>query len=222
MFGPIMRFAVKELLVELAPLRREEVPLFIESGGMQNLEVTKYLGRSSAPVLEDEYEWFDKVRGDNASYCWGVYVIDGTRRSLIGNTSINSINGERMQYGTTGCLIFRPHYWGKGIASHCHRARTWYACTQLGLVQLRSGVFDGNQGSRRALERVGYVPIFHERNQHFVDGTFIGLTSFSLINPLKTQWQLWWHGDPAPEEYRVARRRTQRALEWAKANISFG
>ena len=127
-----------------------------------------------------------------------------------------------MSHGCTGFLIFRPEYWGKGIASHCHRARTWFGCTQMGLVQLRSGVFDGNEGSKKALERVGYVPIFHERNQHFVDGVFVGLTSFSLINPLNVQWNLWWHGETVPPEFKAARRRTRAALKWANTHLELG
>jgi len=217
-----MRFSVGQLEIELAPIAREDMPRFIENGGMQNFTVTKFLGRSGGPVLEDEYDWFERSRSDKSTYCWGVYVLEGAERKLIGNTSINQINTDMMRYATTGFLIFDPSYWGKKIASHCHKARTWYGFTQLGLVQLRSGVFDGNNGSKKALQGVGYVPIFHERNQYFVDGQFIGLTSYSMVNPLDTQWNFWWHGDPVPEEFLQARKRTQQALEWASTNVTFG
>ena len=61
MFGPIMRFTVEKsgLDIELAPLKREEMPLFVADGGMQSYEVLKFLGRTTAAVLEDEYDWFD-------------------------------------------------------------------------------------------------------------------------------------------------------------------
>lgn len=222
MFGPIMRFEVGELQIELAPLRRDDMPSFIENGGMQSHHVTKYLGRISAPVLEDEYEWFDHMRSDKASYCWGIYVIAGEERILVGNTSIHIGDGTPMSHATTGCLIFCPEYWGKGIASHCHRARTWFGFCRLGLVELRSAVLDGNDGSRRALEGVGYVPIFHERNQRLIDGKFVGMTSFSMVSPLKYQWKLWWHGDNVPAEFRAARNRSRAALMWAEEHVSFG
>lgn len=222
MFGPIMRFEVGQLTIELAPLAREDMSRFIENGGMQSFEVTQYLGRSAAPVLEDEYEWFDRMRGDDSTYCWGIYLVESNRRKLIGNTSLNGINRSVMPYATSGCLIFDQNYWKKGIASVCHRARTWYACTQMGLSQIRSAAYDLNIGSGKALMGVGYVPVFTERNFGFVNGEYLNMTSYSLINPIEPLWQLWWHGDPIPSEYLEARQRTQAALDWAQKNISFG
>lgn len=217
-----MRFKVEELQIELAPLAREDMSVFVENGGMQNHGVTRLLGHTGgAPVLEDEYEWFDKTRGDKTSVCWGIYVLEGDRRTLIGNTSLNGINREMMPYAVSGCLIFRPEYWGKGIAKHCHRARTWYGFTQLNLAQIRSAAYDSNAGSRKALESVGYVPVFQERNTGFVDGQYIGMTSYSLINPLKCHWNFWWHGDPIPVEYRTARKRAKTAIRWAEDHVSF-
>lgn len=222
MFGPIMRFVVGTLTIELAPLTRDDMPRFITNGGMQNFEVTRYLGRSAVPVLEDEYEWFDHIRGDATTFCWGIYVVEGTTRTLIGNTSLNSITREVMAHGTSGFLIFDQDYWNKKIASHCHRARTWYGCAQMGLVQIRSAAYERNVGSCKALLSVGYVPICTERNFGFVDGSYLSMTSFGLINPIESLWQQWWHGDPIPEEYQQARVRSLQALEWAQQHISFG
>lgn len=216
-----MSFEVDELRIELAPLKAKDMLQFVKNGGLQSLTVTKYLGMSMAPVLEDEYEWFAKARSDETTVSWGIYLVDGKQRKLIGNTGLSSINRDVMSYAVSGFLIFRPEYWGKGIASACHKARTYYACTQLGVHQIRSAVFDGNTGSRIALERVGYVPIFHERNRGFVDGEYIGATSFSLINPLEISWNHWWHGDEPSPEFIAARERTLEALEWGKKHISF-
>lgn len=221
MFGPIMRFGVGDLIIEMAPLRREDMPLFITDGGMQSHEVTRYLGRQLAPTEQCEYDWFDQVRGKEDTYLWGIYVVDGEERTLIGNTSLNGITREVMSYASTGCLIFNRQYWGKGIASHCHRVRTWYGCTQLNLVQLRSAAYDLNQGSQKALMSVGYVPLFTERNFGFVEGQFLSATSFGLINPLETHWNLWWHGDLVPEEFAAARTKSQQALRWVEDNVSF-
>ena len=221
MFGPIMRFAVGELTIELAPLKRDDMPLFVADGSMQSHEVTRYLGRQVAPSEQCEYEWFDKVRAEANTYLWGIYVLEGDERTLIGNTSINGITRDVMSHATTGCMIFRPDYWGKGIAGHCHKARTWYGCTQLNLVQLRSAAYDKNVGSQKALMSVGYVPLYTERNFGFVDGAFLSATSFGLVNPLQYHWNMWWHGDMVPPKFRTARTKSVEALEWAEANVSF-
>lgn len=92
----------------------------------------------------------------------------------------------------------------------------------MGLSQIRSAAYDLNIGSGKALMGVGYVPVFTERNFGFVNGEYLNMTSYSLINPIEPLWQLWWHGDPIPNEYLEARQRTQAALDWAQKNISFG
>lgn len=222
MFGPIMLFKAGELEIELAPMRRDDMTSFVEDGGMQNYRVTRYLGRQIAPTEQCEFEWFDKQRGDKSSVCWGIYVVEGGERKLIGNTSLNHINREVMSYAVSGFMIFRPEYWGRGIATACHKARTWYACTQLNVVQIRSAAFSLNVGSRRALERVGYVPIFSERNVGFVDGQYVDSVSFSLINPIDIHWNTWWHGDTIPAEFLSARSRTLDALQWVSTEVTFG
>lgn len=223
-FGPIMRFRVGELQIELAPLKREDIPSFIDNGGMQSHIVTKYLGRRLAPTLEDEYEWFDKTRSDQSSIIWGIYVVDGAKRLLVGNTGLHHVGEGVMRYAVTGCMIFQPEYWGKGIAGCAHRARTWYTFTQVQppIVQLRSAVMDGNNASQKALENVGYVPVFYERNDGYVDGKIIGKTSLDCVNPLGHAWASWWHGDPVPKRYRLARLRTLQAFDWAHEHVSFG
>lgn len=222
MFGPMMRFKSGKLEIELAPIKREDMTSFVENGGMQDYRVTRYLGRQIAPTEQCEYEWFDKQRGDQSSVCWGIYLVNNGERKLIGNTSLTSINREVMSYAVSGFLIFRPEYWGKGIATACHKARTWYACTQIGLVQIRSAAYELNVGSSKALEGVGYVPIFSERNVGYVDGKFVGSISYSLINPLDIQWNAWWHGDPIPSEFLSARSRTLEALKWVGKEVSYG
>lgn len=224
MFGPIMRFAVGELQVELAPLRRDDMQLFVRGGGMQNHEVTKFLGRRNAPVLEDEYEWFDHTRTDGTTLLWGIYLREGKKRQLIGNTGLHHLGEGIMPYAVTGCMIFRPEHWGKGIAGAAHKARTWYAFTQMQpvIVQLRSAAYQPNTGSLKALGSVGYVPVFTERNDGFVDGQYLTKVSLDCVNPLEHQWNAWWHGDRVPERYKVARRRTLDALTWATEHVSFG
>lgn len=73
-FGPIMQLKVSELDVELAPLTRESMAAFV-SRGMQQGSITQYLQRTAAPLLEDEYEWFDRVRQQKDSLVWGIWVV---------------------------------------------------------------------------------------------------------------------------------------------------
>jgi len=225
-FGPIMRLKVGEFNIELAPLTRESMSEFVNlthGGGMQRYSVTRYLGRQIAPVLEDETDWFDKVRKDATSIVWGIWVIDGDNRTLIGNSSLNGI-GEDGHSGfirqtTSGSMIFRPEYWGKGIASAAHKARTWYAFQHLGLHRIKSAVIQGNGGSSKALGRSGYTYVYTERNETFVDGELRHLDCFECLNPLDLFWKQWWHGDRPPQASLNARKLTLDTLKWAEENV---
>ncbi len=73
-FGPVMQLAVNQLCIELAPLERDTMHSFIR-GGMQHHTVTRYMGRRTAPVLEDELEWFDRIREEKDSLIWGIWLI---------------------------------------------------------------------------------------------------------------------------------------------------
>lgn len=229
-FGPIMRFTVGESRIELAPLTKESVGEFISlehGGGLQQMSVSRYLGMSWAPVAEDEQEWFEKVRSDKNSLVWGIWVVEGSggsrTRTLIGNSTLFDIGKSGhtrfIRQATSGSLIFRKEYWGKGIASAAHKARTWYAFNQIGLHRITSAVIQANGGSRKALERSGYTFVYTERNEQFSDGRFHHLDSFECLNPLDVFWSQWWHGDRPPKAARQARLLTREALAWAERHV---
>jgi len=210
------------LRVELAPLKREDMPEFVKDGGMQSYEVLKFLGRTTAAVLEDEYDWFEKVRKDKDDLVWGIYVIDGDSRIIIGTTGLHDIKSAMWapcKTGTSGFMIFRSEYWRQGMAGACHRARTMYAFDVLGLVAIRSGVIFENEASRRAVESVGYV-VHHTDRMH---GLYMGEPrqdyALSCVNPDKYVWAYWWRSERPAKKWRDARVKTTAALKWARENV---
>ena len=225
-FGPIMRLKVGELSIELAPLTKESMGEFISqenNGGMQQYEVHRYLGRNTAPVLEDEQDWFEKTRTAKDTLVWGIWVVDGESRTLIGSTSIFGIdNGHTgfIRQGTTGSMIFNREYWGKGIASAIHKARTWFAFQHLGLHRLKSAVNQSNIGSRRALERSGYTLVYTERNDVYGNGKLLHLDCLECLNPLDLFWSQWWHDDAPTEVSLEARKVTEDIMAWAEKNVT--
>ena len=226
-FGPIMRFAVERddeaLTIELAPLTKEAMAEFIDAkhgGGMQRFTVGRYMGRGGAPVLEDEHEWYERVRQEKDSLIWGIWVITDEGRLLIGNSAIVDIGQEGhsgfIRQATTGSMIFNKEYWGKGIASAAHKARTWFAFQHLGLHRLKSAVIQANGGSRKALERSGYQLVYTERNEQYSGGQLEHMDCLECLNPLDLFWSQWWHGDRPSRATQAARRRTKEAMAWAE------
>lgn len=216
-FGPRMRLTLSDLTIELSPLTKQSMGEFVE--GMQQVKVTKYLARQFAPTLEDEHEWYDKVRADSSRLIWGIWLIDGTTRTLIGNTALFDITKQHIHQATSGSMIFRQDYWGRGIASAIHKARTWYAFEHMGLHRVMSAVIRGNVASRKALEKSGYELVYVERNTVFVDGALRHQDNLAVINPHDTFWTQWWPGDRPPKQSLEARKRTQDAVNWAKQHV---
>lgn len=216
-FGPIMRLRAGEIEIELAPLARDDMPHFINPG-MQEYEVTKYL-TAAAKVLEDEYDWYEKVRKDKTSLIWGIWVIEAEKRTIIGTSALNDISMGHTRQATSGSMIFDQKYWSKGIAKHIHMARTWYAFQHMGLQRLKSAVIQGNVASLKALQRSGYELVYVERNDVFVDGQLRHLDALECLNPSKSAWSEWWHGDTPTKRSRDARVRTQTAMQWAAENV---
>lgn len=217
-FGPIMQLKVGELEIELAPLTKESMGAFV-SPGMQQAEVTRYLGLAVAPTLEDEQEWYDKTRQEKDSLVWGIWVKNDDDKKIIGTSGVHSITKGHTQQAVSGSLIFDTSYWGQGIASAIHKARTWYAFQHLGLTRIKSAVLHGNVASCKALEKTGYSFVFVERNEKFVDGSLRHMDNLECLNPDAAAWRLWWGTDRPSKVARDARKRTREAMEWAEQNV---
>ena len=216
-FGPIMQFEVGNLTVQLAPFTRDETQAFI--AGLQRESVTRFL-EIGPQTIESEHAWFDKVQSDPTSVTWGIWVIEDGERKLIGNSAIHHIERAHMHQGTTGSAITEQQYWGRGIASAAHKARTWYGFEKLGLHRLRSGVIQGNIGSRTALERSGYELVYVERNHRFAGGKLRHIDNLECLNPAEWAWTQWWNGERPTIAAKRARVRTQVTLDWARANVT--
>lgn len=217
-FGPIMRLEVNGLQIELAPLTRESVSEFVKPG-LQQASVSRYLSFHTAYTEQDELEWFDKTRADKSNLVWGIWVIEGGERKVIGNTALSEINWTHVHQATSGSMIFRTEYWGKGIASAIHKARTWYGFQHMGLHRIKSAVIQGNVASRKALEKSGYSLVYVERNEQFVDGQLRNLDNLECLNPNEPFWGQWWHGDRPTKRSLIAKKTTLDALAWASKNV---
>lgn len=222
MFGPIMTFELENgLKVKMAPIEQADMAMCISEGGLQSLEVTRYLSLRSAPTLLDEHEWYEKVRKDPGCLAWGIFVIEGAEQKLVGTSSYGYVEGRLLRTATSGVCIFNTDYWGKGLASACHKARTYFAFCEDAVVCIRSEVVTANNASDKALRSVGYTPVFVERNFALHRGKVVHSRCYQAINPLDRFWNQWWGDDRPPNKMLVARDKSLAAIAWAKQNVSF-
>lgn len=223
-FGPWMKMTTDAgLIVELGPFERDDVKQYVN--GMQRLDVIKYFGGTgTAFTVSNEQDWYDGISKKPNDLYWGIWVGDGDERRLVGATSIKDIGPHaetqrNITQAVTGILIADPDYWGKGVASVAHKARTWYAFRQYGLVRLKSAVAQPNHASRRAIEKVGYVQVSVERNMLFVDGKYVHYDNFECLNPDEWSWKLWWGDDRPTRKSLEARKLTEETLAWADQHV---
>jgi RimJ/RimL family protein N-acetyltransferase len=107
-FGPIMQISVGDLQIELAPIDKDALHAFI-SPGLQQASVSKYLSIGGAPVLEDEQEWFEKVRTDKTSIVWGIWHREESGRRLIGSTALEGIERHPSLKRRVARLLWTAH-----------------------------------------------------------------------------------------------------------------
>ncbi|MBC7565224.1 GNAT family N-acetyltransferase [Candidatus Saccharibacteria bacterium] len=219
-FGPIMRFTVGDLQIELAAFSKDDLSEFINPG-MNQVSINRYLARHNSHTIEDEQEWYEKVRKDTTSVTWGIWLVEADRKTLIGSTAFHDvfISPALYQQATSGSMIFRKEYWGKGIASAAHKARTWYGFQHMGLHRIMSAVVQGNIGSRTALSRSGYTLVYVERNTVFVDGSPRHQDNLECLNPNEPFWSHWWRSERPTKRTAEARQLTRDVLSWAETNV---
>ena len=130
-----------------------------------------------------------------------------------------NITKKHVHTATSGIIIVDKNYWGKGVASASHHARTWYAFENLGLHCIKSAVVQGNIASLRALQRCGYTHLYTQRNDVFINGKLHHTDHLECLNPIDWAWNQWWGSDQPSPEHIAARQRSLAALEWARERV---
>lgn len=216
--GQTMKLKTSQgLAIELAPFAREDLQVFVE--GFSREAVTQYLSAHKAQTIETEQEWYDKIIRDSSVLVWGIWVVENETRTFIGNTSLTKIEKKHVHQAVSGSVIVDTSYWGRGIATAIHKARTYYAFEKLGLHRISSEVLEGNIASQKALEKAGYRYIYTERNRMFTNGKLRHSDWFECLNPAEWAWRQWWGEDRPPKKAIESRRRTADAMEWAKLQV---
>ena len=105
-------------------------------------------------------------------------IFDGNRH--IGNISINGLSSVHKKAEITYVVGDRK-YWGKGVGSFAVLEITKKAINIYKLNKLFAGVVDANVGSRRVLEKNGFV-LEGTRIKHlFYDGKFYNQLDYGLL-----------------------------------------
>jgi RimJ/RimL family protein N-acetyltransferase len=175
MYGPV----IQGKLVLLRPPRPEDAPHMIT--WFEDVEVTRFLARTTPPSLEMEHEWLEKMARSQDDVLW-VVEFEGRR---VGVTAIHAIDWKD-GHGTTGTTIGDKSVWGKGIGREVMQLRAAYGFVHMPLRKLKSAYFDGNEASAKAQAAAGYRVVGRYRAEHFIGGRYVDMIATEL---LREDWE---------------------------------
>ncbi|HYB40804.1 MAG TPA: GNAT family N-acetyltransferase [Candidatus Methylomirabilis sp.] len=161
MYGPVM---VGER-VRLEPPRIESAATYIR--WFADRDVTRYMMMRHPTSLKKEEEWLEHMAASADDVLWGIARAAGGE--LIGNVHLMKI-AWRHRHAELSYVIGERDQWGKGHATEAVKLATAYAFLELGLEKVWAAVVDGNEASRRALERNGYRRSALFRRDRYVEG----------------------------------------------------
>lgn len=121
---------------------------------LQDPEVTRYLEtRWSPQSIETVIDFVSTTMSSPANYLFAIIENEGSRH--IGNLKIGPINANH-GFADVSYFIGEKSFWGRGYASEAVRLASHIAFDRLGLRRLQAGLYEGNRGSARALEKAGF------------------------------------------------------------------
>jgi RimJ/RimL family protein N-acetyltransferase len=178
MFGLNIRVSLKGFTVSLRPLSKADLPTIVAN--FNSLKIHMYTKGLFAQTLENEEEWYEQNRKDRNSCLWGIVPEGGSE--AIGITGLHNINNV---HGTcvSGTIIWDISWWGKGVTTRAHLARTLFAAAYLRMMTIKSAARLDNPASVRALTRAGYNKIGIEPVTTFRNSRYLSTQLFTWINP---------------------------------------
>jgi RimJ/RimL family protein N-acetyltransferase len=213
MFGTSIKISNNGLTLILRPGKESDIPAMVE--GMSDQEVKRYLGRKGGVTEDIERDWMKKKAQEQDSMLW--FIQPEGSEVAIGSTGLHGMDNFR-NVCTSGFCIWDKEWWGKGVASLAHIARTYCAATQLNRFSILSEVCSPNIGSWKALEKVGYIRTGTQLRNHYVDGQFIDTYLYTWLNPLAISLL---YPEGLPKEYVQGVEKAKDTLEKGKEYIKY-
>jgi RimJ/RimL family protein N-acetyltransferase len=138
--------------VRLRPPEERDLPLFVR--WFNDPEVRYWLTMSDGPelTLEQEREWYDEMRSDEARVVWSIEAEDGQPIGNLGLHAVDEANGR----ATLGIALGEREYWGRGYGREAIRQALAYGFGELGLRRIDLNADEDNLRAIRCYEACGF------------------------------------------------------------------
>jgi RimJ/RimL family protein N-acetyltransferase len=165
--------------VRLRPMEEGDLPRFVE--WLADGEVTQWLAElGTPPTLEEEYEWYERRRGDPESLMWAIETLDGR---LVGSTELRLEPARRK--AEFGIVIGEKAEWSTGLGTDAVRLIVRYGFEELDLNRVELTTSEENLRAIRCYEKIGFVKEGLKRQDRIVKGRFGNTLMMAL---LREEW----------------------------------
>ena len=118
-------------------------------------EINEFLESRFTPQTEESVKSFvDENFESSHSVLFGIFV--GPEQTHIGNIKLGPINNNHAT-SEIGFIIGDSSFWGLGYASEAILSLSEWAFSVLAISKLTAGCYSTNIGSKKALEKAGYI-----------------------------------------------------------------
>jgi ribosomal-protein-alanine N-acetyltransferase len=127
--------------------------------------------------LSDAQNWLNSVIPVNDPPRFFAILFENHLAGSIGIVTKEDIYRKNVEIG----YFLAEEYWGKGIMTKAIKAATAYAFSRFDIVRVYAESFADNQGSRRALEKAGFICEAVIKNNIFKNGVVKDSCIYSVL-----------------------------------------
>lgn len=160
--------------VTLRPLEVEDAEFLQEM--ITHPEVRPYLGRAPEPVSLEEEKEYIRNETDKENY---VHFLIEYRGERAGDISLGGLEKD-FRRSSVGYSV-HPDFQGQGIGTKALKLVVKYAFETLNRHKIRGAYLEGNEASRRVMEKAGFQEEGTERDYKYVDGEWKDAHHMSIL-----------------------------------------
>ena len=149
---------------------------------LNDVEVTQYLeARFTEPTMESVRGYVERMNASPHDLFLGIFLKEADVH--IGNIKLGSVDRHHAR-ADVGIVIGDRGSWGRGFATEAIKTLTTYAFDTLKLHKLWCGLYETNEGSRRAFLKAGWFEEGRLRQHSGYDGRWVDEVQMGCIRAL--------------------------------------
>jgi RimJ/RimL family protein N-acetyltransferase len=146
---------------------------------LNDQKTTTFMGSGRFPVTAKSLRvYIDHYNDSKDGMLLGIFIKRASRH--IGNITLHQIDF-RNRFAEIGIIIGDKKSYGKGYATKAIRLVVEHAFSRLNLRKLYTGMVKGNEGSKKAFEKVGFKVEGVLKEHFYLNGEYLDYYKLGLL-----------------------------------------